>query len=156
MNCSPSTTYAVKFLQINLRHGRLASATFAQTLLDLDIDIALIQEPYATQVDPKLPPNMHFLLDAYEALHKLDSNHHFGAAIVAKRALNCRFLPDHSQNHVTTALVELDGYTKLLRSLYLRPSLPSLEVELRPLLSRSPVPLARTVIGADANAKSSL
>ena len=156
MNCSPPINLTVKFLQINLRHGRLASATFAQTLLDLDIDIALIQEPYATQVDPKLPPNMPFLPDAYEALHKLDSNHHFGAAIVAKRALNCRFLPDHSQNHVTTALVELDGYTKLLRSLYLRPSLPSLEVELRPLLSRSPVPLARTVIGADANAKSSL
>ena len=95
MNCSPPPpiNLTVKFLQINLRHGRLASATFAQTLLDLDIDIALIQEPYATQVDPKLPPNMHFLPDAYEALHKLDSNHHFGAAIVAKGHSIVAFYP---------------------------------------------------------------
>jgi Endonuclease-reverse transcriptase len=99
---------------------------------------------------------MPYLPNAYEALHKLDSDHHFGAAIVAKKALNCRFLLDHSNNHVVTALIELDDCSTLLRSLYLRPSLPSLDVELRPLLSRTPVPLARTLIGADANAKSSL
>jgi Endonuclease-reverse transcriptase len=40
--------------------------------------------------------------------------------------------------------------------MYLRPSLPYLEAELLPILSRDPSLIARTVIGADFNARSAL
>ena len=42
---------SVKCLQINLRHSKNASLHLSQLLLDLNIDIALIQEPYAV-ADP--------------------------------------------------------------------------------------------------------
>jgi Endonuclease-reverse transcriptase len=156
MNYAPSRRHTLKFLQTNLRHGRLAAANFAQTLLELDIDIALIQEPYAASDKGTLPPRIPFLPDAYHALHRLDAHHHFGAAIVAKKSLKCSLLPDHSQNHFASALVEFDSSPILIRSLYLRPSLPSLEAELSPLLTHSPIPLPRSIIGADTNAKSPL
>ncbi|EFX75998.1 hypothetical protein DAPPUDRAFT_107426 [Daphnia pulex] len=37
----------IRCIQINLHHSKLASATLAQTVLNLDIDVVLIQEPYA-------------------------------------------------------------------------------------------------------------
>jgi len=85
MSHASQRNLSIKVLQINLRHGRLATAAFAQTLLELDTDIALVQEPFATSLladSPILIPN---LPDSYEALHRLNDNHHFGAAIVAKK-----------------------------------------------------------------------
>jgi len=125
MNCASPRNHAIKFLQINLRHCRLAAATFSQTLLDFDIDIALVQEPYATRDSAALPPHIPFLPDAYHALHRLDSNHHFGAAIVVKKTLRCNLVPSDSKNHVATALLEFDG-SKTLYLLTLSPSLPSI------------------------------
>ena len=153
MSHASQRNLSIKVLQINLRHGRLATAAFAQTLLELDTDIALVQEPFATSLladSPFLIPN---LPDSYEALHRLNDNHHFGAAIVAKKSLKCRLLPDLSENHVAAALLELDGLSFVILSIYLRPSLPSLEVELLPILSRAFSLSTRLVIGADANAK---
>ena len=37
----------LKCIQINLRHSKSASLHFFKLLIDLDIDIAIIQEPYA-------------------------------------------------------------------------------------------------------------
>jgi len=146
----------VKILQINLRHSRLATAALSQVLLELDIDIALIQEPYATKLNSETPPVMPFLPDSFEALHNLDSDHHYGAAIVAKKTLKCRLLPELSVNHVAAAQLDFDGRSFLFLSVYLRPSLPSLEAELLPILSRASSLLTRATIGADMNAKSPL
>lgn len=53
----------LKCLQINLRHSSLASASLAQVILDFEIDIVLIQEPYAlptfTPVVANVPPVFH-------------------------------------------------------------------------------------------------
>ncbi len=41
-------------IQANLRHGRASSGSFAQLLLDLNVDVALVQEPSSPNVSP--PP----------------------------------------------------------------------------------------------------
>ena len=148
--------HAIKVLQINLRHSRLASAALSQILLDQDIDIALVQEPYATKINADSPPTIPHLPDSFEALHRLGSDHLYGAAIIAKRSLKCHLQTDLSVNHVAAVRLDFDGRTFLLLSIYLRPSLPSLEAELLPILSHSSLLLMRTIIGADTNAKSPL
>ena len=156
MSHKDASKSAIKFLQINLRHGRLAVASFAQTILELDIDVALVQEPYASRTTAHSPLIIPYLPDSYEALHLLGDDHHFGAAIVAKKSLRCRLLPNRSANHVAAALVELDGASILLLSIYLRPSLPSLEAELLPILAGLSSYMNRAIIGVDANAKNPL
>ena len=42
-------TPTTKILQINLRHCKAASALLAKTIDDYNIDIIMIQEPYATK-----------------------------------------------------------------------------------------------------------
>jgi ribonuclease HI len=147
---------AIQVLQINLRHSRLATAALSQVLLDLDTDVALVQEPYASRFNCESPPVIPYLPDSFEALHFLDSNHHYGAAIVAKKSLRCQLLPNLSGNHIIAVQLELDGYAFILLSIYLRPSLPSLEAELSLVLNRAFTLLPRVVVGADVNAKSPL
>ena len=49
-NTSPTN---IKCLQINLRHSRAAALNLSQLLLDLDVDVAFIQEPFAVS-DPSV------------------------------------------------------------------------------------------------------
>ena len=72
-------------LQVNLQHSKIASANLSQVLLELDIDIALIQEPYAITNKfnnelfiPNIPNN-------YSIHHCLNKDHAFGAIIIAKK-----------------------------------------------------------------------
>ena len=55
---SPSNK--VKCIQINLRHSKSASLALAQVILDFEIDVVLIQEPFAfsgpTPVVAHIPP----------------------------------------------------------------------------------------------------
>ena len=130
MNPSSEPNHVIKVLQIKLCHSRLATAAFSQTLLDLDVDIALVQEPYVFKFYSDSSVPIMSLSDSYEALHKQDSNHHYGAAIIAKKSLKGRLLPDLSVNHVAAVRLEFDELSFLFLSVYLRPSLPSLEAEL--------------------------
>ncbi len=73
-----------RWIQINLQHSKSASAALAQTLLDLDIDIALVQEPYGVLDEkiklPDIPNN-------YTVYHSLNNHWACGAAIVVKRKI---------------------------------------------------------------------
>ena len=72
----------LNYLQINLQHSKVASLTLAQTILDFDIDIVFIQEPYAYQLSQYIVvPN---IPTGYQVIHALDSNHAYGAAIIHK------------------------------------------------------------------------
>ena len=117
---SPTTCSirSIKVLQINLRHARLATASFAQTLLETDVDVALVQEPYAT-CSSTSSPIIPFVPDSYEVFHMLNEDFLFGAAIVAKKSLQGRPFPEMASNHIAAALLELDGAP------YLPPTLPS-------------------------------
>jgi hypothetical protein len=71
----------LKCLQINLRHSSLASASLAQAILDFEIDIVLIQEPYAmssfTPVVANVPPG-------FSAFHMLSEDHAYVSAILVR------------------------------------------------------------------------
>ena len=88
---------SVKCLQINLRHSKNASLHLSQLLLDLNIDIALIQEPYAV-ADPL--PRLKYVPDDYVELHSLTADHAYGAAVVAKKSLQAFAFPLNTPNSV--------------------------------------------------------
>ena len=48
----------LKYIQINLQHRRLASLSLAQIILDFNIDLVFIQEPYTYNNDGIAIPNV--------------------------------------------------------------------------------------------------
>lgn len=84
--CKPSVSQShLRRSQINLSYSKLASASLAQIIIDLNIDPILLQEPYAVHsvcpVIPKIPCG-------YSSHHKLNIEHAFGSCIVV-RDQNC-------------------------------------------------------------------
>ncbi len=68
---SPSTP-SIECLQIYMRHSRLVELHLYQTLLDVVIDVAFIQEPYATS-NPNI--TIKYVPEHYVQLHSLSSDH---------------------------------------------------------------------------------
>ena len=127
MNTSPPThlptssmvtsDLTLSIIQINLRHSKLASAALSQLLLGLNIDIALIQEPYAsnnTEAIPNVPLG-------YQAFHALSSDHAYGAVILSKSCLRAKLHPC-SSNELAVIRVDTIASSSLSTiSLYVRP-----------------------------------
>ena len=74
-------------LQINLQHCRNASLNLSQVLVELNVDIALIQEPHAITNKfnneifiPNIPVD-------YTVHHNLNVDHAYGVIILAKKYL---------------------------------------------------------------------
>ena len=84
----------IKCLQINLRHSSTAAASLSQLILDLNIHITLIQEPYVSSLSAGLPKIPH----GYASYHQLSMQHAYGAEITAKLSLKPKFLPQLSSN----------------------------------------------------------
>nr|CAH0109609.1 unnamed protein product [Daphnia galeata] len=126
-------TFQVKCIQINLRHSSLASATLAQVVLDLDIDIVLIQKAYA--------------LRAY---------HVYGSEILVRDTVATagKITCEHISNFA--ACVELVTCSVPLRlvSVYIQPSALNFTTTFSPILDA--VASLFVVIGSDVNAKSLL
>ena len=143
---------SVLCLQINLQHCKVASLNLSQVLVELDIDIALIQEPYAITnkfnnelLMPNIPSN-------YTVYHNLNKEHAFGAIILAKKSLKAINIAVPNTNNCVG--VQLNKYPSFnFFSVYCRPSL-SLDYFLN-LIKSSPN-LERSVIGMDSNAKNNL
>ena len=66
-------------IPINLRHSSLASASLAQVVLDLNIDIVLIQEPFAL---PACPPVLANVPPGFSSFHLLSEDHAYGFSMV--------------------------------------------------------------------------
>ena len=144
-------------IQINLRHSRSASASLAQLLLDRDIDVALLQEPYAKVSPisheitiPNVPPE-------YSCYHLLSKpSYLFGAAIIAKSSLHASLIHSLSSNNAIAINVTLDARVSITYlSVYIRPSLPTISEALNPILQplKSNDTLSLSVFAIDANAK---
>ena len=139
-------------LQVNLQHSKIASANLSQVLLDLDIDIALIQEPYAITNKfnnelfiPNIPNN-------FSIHHSLNKDHAFGAIILAKKALKAVNIAKPSTNNFIG--VKLNKYPSVkFVSAYCRPSL-GLNHSLK--LIENFKDLKNTIIGMDSNSKNKL
>lgn len=65
-------------LQVNLRQSKTAAAALSQIILENNLDIILIQEPYARHVNPTVLAD---IPNGSVAFHPLDHDHAFGAAI---------------------------------------------------------------------------
>jgi hypothetical protein len=145
----------LKCIQINLRHSKSASLHFYQLLLDLDIDVALVQEPYAkynkftnyTLEIPSVP-------DKYTVHHSLHEEHAYGALILAKQSLKATTIVTISSNECIAVNILNNSNNPInLFSVYCRPSW-ELSKPLDPIFKFSK--LNNSVICMDSNAKSKL
>lgn len=136
-----------------MQHCKIASLNLSQVLVELDVDIALIQEPYAITnkfnnelLIPNIPSN-------YTVHHNLNKEHHaFGAIIQAKKVLKAVNIAVPNTNNCVG--VQLNKYPGLnFFSVYCRPSL-GLDYFLNLLETSSN--LERSIVGMDSNAKNKL
>ena len=74
-------TKKIRCIQINLQHNHTASAALPQVILDLNMDIVFIQEPYAIK---KLVSNISF---GNSVGHALDNDALYGAIVIIKNNL---------------------------------------------------------------------
>ena len=90
----------VKCLQINLQHSKLATANFAQLLIDLEIDVALIQEPYVRKDPQTNQLNIPDIPGEFSTFHHLSyDQHQYGAAVIIKTNLNPSVSETMVENH---------------------------------------------------------
>lgn len=145
--------HQLRVLQVNLRHSKSASIHLSQVILDLDLDIILIQEPYAflsssgAIIVDNIPPG-------YVSFHNLSSDHAFGAAILAKTSVNATAAHFADSNHCCCVRVSPN---LLFFSIYCRPSMPSIPAFFSSILALIPPNLKRfSIFGCDANAKNKI
>jgi hypothetical protein len=81
----PAVPRILKCLQINLRHSKTASFSLAQVFLDLNIDVALVQEPYAYSVSPPVLAN---IPPGFSSFHQISADHAYGTAILLRDYLS--------------------------------------------------------------------
>lgn len=146
----PSHFEGLKCIQINLRHSKAASASLSQLVLEREIDIVLIQEPYAVFSSQPFLANVP---SGYSSFHHLSSDHAYGAAIIVKNSLvsSCKIEAVGTENHATGIVITTASGPLYFWSLYIRPTHSSPIPVLTPLLSN--FHLSRTVLAMDSNCK---
>ena len=139
-------------LQINLRHSRMASLHLSQLLIDLNIDIAIIQEPYATNSDHQISEK--YIPDNFISLHALFDDHTYGATILLKRFLNGQLLLTTCNNATVGVKLSINNSELFLFSLYCRPSIKNLNAHLVAFAFTLSTPVVkRAIFCLDSNAK---
>lgn len=145
-NSSPTN---INCLQINLRHSRAAALHLSQLLLDLDVDIAFIQEPYAVSAPSA---TVKYVPDSYVQIHCLSADHAYGAAITVKEIYNPISFPTDISNYAAGAEIMVRGQKFYLFSLYCRPSIRDIQSFLLFLSSTlSPLIAKRAILCIDSN-----
>ncbi|EFX72189.1 hypothetical protein DAPPUDRAFT_110892 [Daphnia pulex] len=126
-----------------------AAANLTQVICENELDVILVQEPYATNsnspVISDIPPG-------YIAYHSLNDSHAYGAAIIVKLELasSCRTTSIPGCNHV--AGVDIGSFRFL--SAYFRPSNDDISSLFHSAFQNLVSPF--TVIAMDSNAKNRL
>ena len=144
---------SLRCLQINLRHSKAAAQNLSQLILDLDIDVLLIQEPYASFSPWSSKIEVKNVL-GYSCFHNLSSDHAFGAAIIVKSSLHA------TQNHISASnscCGIVISPNLVFFSLYCRHSLGSIPSYVHVVLNSIPPILKPTIIlGGDVNARNKI
>ena len=141
---------SLKCLQINLRHSKIASASLAQVIVDFDIDLVLIQEPYAFSATHPVIPNVP---TGYSTFHALTKDHAYGSAIIARDLIATKFnlKNRHFDNHVACVELTTDDGPLYFCSLYLRPSEPAFLSSATTIFDS--IGSTKAVYGVDSNAR---
>ncbi len=137
----PAVPCILTCIQINLRHSKTASSALAQVNLDLNIDVALIQETYAFSVTPPVLAN---IPPGFSPFHQLSADHAYGTAILlrdsqSKDASLSSSLPPNISTCIT--LPTCSGPFSFC-SAYLRPSLSNFHQSASLILGKSASPLS--------------
>lgn len=127
------------------------------------MDVALVQEPYATRnsSSPGSPLELADLPEDFVAFHRFTFHeHHYGAAVLVRRRLGASLCQRASfesinSNHVAWVDVPAGQGWVSFASVYVRPAAASLDAVLTPALERIGH-LGRSVLGVDANARNPL
>ena len=139
----------LRCLQVNLRHGESASDNLHSLLIDLDIDVALVQEPFAKNTTSG--PVLQHIPPEFISHHCLNRDHAFGAAIITRKSLRAQSAGDYSKNHMACAKMKRGEQVLHFFSIYARPS-QQLENAIAPLLDMSQYVLDNAVLCIDSNA----
>ncbi len=152
-NATKPIQNSFKCMQINLRHAKAAAASLSVVTLENNLDIILIQEPYACNASSSTLVDIPL---GYVAFHSLDRDHAYGAAIFIKTslAISCRAVSRCLSNRFAAVDLHMCGRTFRFISMYVRPSCLHSSAEFRSAFHSLLSPL--TVIGVDSNAKNSL
>ncbi len=140
-------------LQINLRHSRAASILLMKTVLDHNVDVVLIQEPYATK---KSTIELQNVPPGFTAYHRLDGDHQYGSAVLIKSAIESKLLEEATDNQVTCVQIFNGNEAVLLVSAYCRPSTQGVETVISHPLRHLSSLLPRSLIALDSNARNVL
>ena len=149
----PAVPRILRCLQINLRYSKTASSALAQVVLDLNIDVALVQEPYAYSVSPPVLAN---IPPGFSPFHQLSADHAYGSAILLRDSLskNASLSSSLPSNISTCISFPTCSGSLSFCSAYLRPSLPNFCQSASQILDKSASPLS--IICVDSNAKNLL
>ena len=139
---------SLKCLQINLQHNSAAAADLSQLILDLNIDIILVQEPYCNHSSHKLT---NVSLD-YKAFHFPSIDFQYGSAIILKSNLIVKPILDICSNEVTSLKFLSNNTEVYFLSVYFRPLLPNLGKVMSPFSLNKNIQLSNVIICMDSNA----
>jgi len=141
----------LKCFQINLRHSRSAALNLAQLIIDLDIDVVLIQEPFAKVSSLSSSIEVKFISPGYASFHCLSSEHAFGSAIIIRASLNASLYSFGLSNNCCGIKLPNNVF---FFSIYCRPSLPCIPSHLASILVDIPSWVIKVaILGIDCNAK---
>jgi hypothetical protein len=141
---------SLKFLQIFHRHSKIASASLAQVIVDLDIDLVFIQKPYAFSATHPIVPNVP---TGYSTFHALTKDHAYGSAIITRDLIATKFnlKKRHLDNHVACIELKTVDGPLCFCSLYSRPFEPPF-LSLANTISDS-IGSPNVVYGVESNAR---
>lgn len=149
---SPSAS-TITILQIKLRHSKAASILLMKTVTDNNVDVVLIQEPYAikkaTVELPNVPPG-------FTAYHRLGDDFQYGSAILVKSSVESKMLEKKTNNQVTCVQIFSGKEAVLLMSAYCRPSTQGVGTVISQPFKHHSRLLPRALIALDSNAKNVL
>lgn len=100
---NPKSNMGLKVVQINLQHSRLATDNLSVFLVEEDVDIALIQEPWVSNTEVK-----GLQLKGYKVFYKkMDGKPR--SCVVVKTQYHAFLIPSHSSSDLTATRLEAAG-----------------------------------------------
>ena len=138
----------MKFIQINLQHKKRATDLLLAELTNLDIHIAIIQEPYVSKSTNKIPS----IPKGYIQYHNGFSSM---SAIIIRKSISHFLLSEFTTNNMTSIVVSTKEAGKVVViSMYCPQSQPPLSEEWRNVQTKIKHLGAQSIVGADANCHS--
>lgn len=139
----------MRIVQINLHHSKLASANLVLLLVEEDIDVALVQEPWVYK-----DAIMGLRHTSYNLFYKRSAGKP-RTCILAKKCLNIMLMSNYSSGDLTAAVWEREGgAATILASSYMAHDdcTPPPPLEVRAVVDLADKKGRNLLLGCDANA----